>query len=92
MRPGEKLFEEILAAEEGTVVTNYRKIFIARDSNNLGLEYIEMVEDLIREARNGISGERVIAFLKELVPAYQPNLVHQIELKDVEGYQQVMSI
>ncbi|MBT0653129.1 polysaccharide biosynthesis protein [Geomobilimonas luticola] len=32
LRPGEKLFEEILTAEEGTEATRHQKVFVARNS------------------------------------------------------------
>jgi len=42
-RPGEKLFEEILTAEEGTTASMHRKIFIARNSEAYTLEQIDMI-------------------------------------------------
>ncbi|MDO8486323.1 MAG: nucleoside-diphosphate sugar epimerase/dehydratase [Candidatus Staskawiczbacteria bacterium] len=49
-RPGEKLFEEILTAEEGTVATKHQRIFTAktplRNSQNL-LERIEKLQDIL---------------------------------------------
>jgi len=41
LRPGEKLFEEILTAEEGTVASKHEKIFIAKDSGGYSIERIE---------------------------------------------------
>ena len=47
LRPGEKLFEEILTAEEGTVATRHEKVFIARGKDNFGMDKIEiMLQDL----------------------------------------------
>ncbi|MGB9743319.1 MAG: polysaccharide biosynthesis protein [Minisyncoccales bacterium] len=68
-RPGEKLFEEILTAEEGTVATKHQKIFIAKlakvdqEKLNSGLAKLEKIIatgqlDSIRQA------------LKELVVNY----------------------
>ena len=74
LRPGEKLFEEILTAEEGTTVTLSKKIFIANDRNHFGREYIEDVKELIREAEKGAPRELLIHGLKELVPTYQVEL------------------
>jgi FlaA1/EpsC-like NDP-sugar epimerase len=74
LRPGEKLFEEILTAEEGTTVTISKKIFIANDRNHFGREYIESVKGLIREAERGAPREELIYMLKELVPTYQVEL------------------
>jgi len=71
-RPGEKLFEEILTAEEGTTATKHEKIFIARSADNPGPGYIEKVENLINVARNSMENENIVALLKELVPTYRP--------------------
>ncbi len=47
LRPGEKLFEEILTAEEGTEATRHEKIFIAKGKDKLGIDKIEaMLHDL----------------------------------------------
>ena len=32
IRPGEKLFEEMLTAEEGTLASKHSKVFVARDN------------------------------------------------------------
>jgi FlaA1/EpsC-like NDP-sugar epimerase len=71
-RPGEKLFEELLTAEEGTAATKHEKIYVARVADKLGPEYIRKVESLIDTAKNSIDNERIIAMLKELVPNYNP--------------------
>ena len=71
LRPGEKLFEEILTSEEGTTVTKHKKILVAKDTNNLDLGYTRKVEKLIRLAKNNTFGEGILYLLKELVPAYQ---------------------
>ena len=69
-RPGEKLFEELLTAEEGTAATKHEKIFIARSKDNPGPEYIKKTEILINIARNSMGSENIIAQIKELVPTY----------------------
>jgi FlaA1/EpsC-like NDP-sugar epimerase len=74
LRPGEKLFEEILTAEEGTTVTLSKKIFIANDRNHFGREYIDSVKELICEAEQGAPREELIYRLKELVPTYRVEL------------------
>lgn len=72
IRPGEKLFEELLTAEEGTTATKHEKIFIARSTDNLNPDYIKEVEKLIDAAKNSIENENIIALLKALVPTYRP--------------------
>ena len=41
LRPGEKLFEEILTAEEGTTASKHEKIFIAKNTERYSIEDIE---------------------------------------------------
>lgn len=43
MRPGEKLFEEILTAEEGTVPGRHEKIFVANSSDRHSVDEINSV-------------------------------------------------
>jgi FlaA1/EpsC-like NDP-sugar epimerase len=43
IRQGEKLFEEVLTAEEGTVATNHEKVFLAKCSEKYSLEQIESI-------------------------------------------------
>ena len=71
-RPGEKLFEELLTAEEGTVATKHEKLFVTQGLDALGSEYMEKVENLIRRTKDNMDKEGIIALLKELVPTYQP--------------------
>lgn len=52
MRPGEKLFEELLTAEEGTVATKHEKVFVARTSERHARGEIEaIVEQFAHLAR-----------------------------------------
>ena len=43
LRPGEKLFEEMLTAEEGTVASKHEKIFIAKNSVRYSKDEIEQI-------------------------------------------------
>jgi FlaA1/EpsC-like NDP-sugar epimerase len=52
MRPGEKLFEELLTAEEGTIATKYEKVFIARTKENYEMNDIETILEEIHKALN----------------------------------------
>lgn len=72
-RPGEKLFEEILGAEEGSEPTGIPKIFKARNRRNYDLEAVmSKVEGLIQLCDNSGNREEVVAMLKEIVPTYRP--------------------
>jgi len=69
VRPGEKLFEEILTAEEGTSATQNEKIFVANlsklDTEELS-EHIRQLEDVVRFSEK----DKVISLLKKIVPHY----------------------
>ena len=71
-RPGEKLFEEILTAEEGTVATRNEKIFMARLSEVNERKLKEGLEKLKATIQSGNKKE-IKSILKELIPAYCPN-------------------
>ena len=69
IRPGEKLFEEILTAEEGTITTQNQKIFMARLSKVDEGKLREGLERLKVAAKKSDKDE-IIRTLKELIPAY----------------------
>lgn len=68
LRPGEKLFEELLSAEDGTEKTTHKKIFTARikeiDKAGLDKEISKILEIT--------DGEKVVAALQKIVPTYTP--------------------
>ncbi len=70
-RPGEKLFEEMMTAEEGTVSTQNQNIFRAKLSSINPSELEEKIADLKKII---ISADRkeIISSLKNFVPAYNP--------------------
>ncbi len=68
IRPGEKLYEELLTAEEGTDMTHHEKIFMARKKDvldNLEIRLNELIE--IARFRNK---EEIKWAIKEIVPTY----------------------
>jgi len=73
LRPGEKLFEEILTAEEGTDASRHEKIFIARNRERYSREEIEEIlgrfDIAIRESSFG-EGARVRELLRKYVRHY----------------------
>jgi FlaA1/EpsC-like NDP-sugar epimerase len=70
-RPGEKLFEELLTAEEGTTATLHKKIYSATISKKIDEKYLEKVDELISLSRKSYDSARLISILKELVPSYE---------------------
>jgi len=50
-RAGEKLFEELLTAEEGTTATLHQKIYMARITERIDKRHLKEVDKLISLAR-----------------------------------------
>ena len=48
LRPGEKLFEEVLTAEEGTLSSKHKKVFISRNNESYS---VHEMESLLEELR-----------------------------------------
>ncbi len=73
IRPGEKLFEEILSAEEGVEPTEYEKILKARSATEGNYEFLaEKINVLIKTSSPNNKNE-IIRLLKETVPTYNPS-------------------
>jgi len=72
IRPGEKLCEELLTAEEGTDATTHDKIFKARLSACVSGDQIDSALICLYEAAEQSKPDEIIATLKELVPVYAP--------------------
>jgi len=72
-RPGEKLFEELLTAEEGTVATQNHKIFMAKLSK-IEEEKLNQYLDRLRMAVEKTDKQEIINILKEAIPSYSPEV------------------
>ena len=70
-RPGEKLFEELLTAEEGTTATFHEKIRSARITRKIDENYLRKIDTLVSLAREDKDRGEILSLLKELVPTYQ---------------------
>lgn len=74
VRPGEKLYEEILSAEEGVESTKFEKILKARKSEEIKSEFLmEKINFLIKTSCQNNNREEIIKLLKEIVPTYTPS-------------------
>jgi len=56
LRPGEKLFEEILTAEEGTVATKHDRVYISKNRENMSNE---QMENILKELRESVLEARI---------------------------------
>src|SRR5690606_9799921 len=70
-RPGEKMYEELLTAEEGTMATRHEKIFCARKSGGPDDLFYERLATLFKVAE-ACDDEKIRAVLKEILPYYEP--------------------
>tara|TARA_R110002111_G_scaffold202469_3_gene267522 strand:- start:399 stop:2300 length:1902 start_codon:yes stop_codon:yes gene_type:complete len=72
LRPGEKLYEELLATGENTIPTYHDKIMIAK-TQYLGNENtINLIEKLCIENQK-VESQNTVRIIKELVPEYISN-------------------
>jgi FlaA1/EpsC-like NDP-sugar epimerase len=71
LRPGEKLYEELLAAEENTLPTHHAQILKAktRVENSGTIELINQLIGLFEDQKN----DSIVAKMKEIVPEYISN-------------------
>ena len=74
LRPGEKLYEELLMDEEGIQKTKSRKIYIGKP---ILLDENRLTQDLeeLKSICNKGSKEEIIQMLLKIVPTFKTNIV-----------------
>lgn len=75
-RPGEKLHEEVLTAEEGTEATKYDRIFSVRVQAPDHERFSRLLKELDQVTFAGHS-ELILDKLVQLVPTFEPETVRQ---------------
>ena len=81
LRPGEKLYEELLMSEEGLTATKHDKIFISKPMY-LEQKQLESKLDMLRELDydENFTRKKIKDAMKEVVPTYKdPEEVNKIE-------------
>jgi FlaA1/EpsC-like NDP-sugar epimerase len=72
LRPGEKLYEELITEDEGIVRSSHEKIFVLKGRNNNDLKWLnQKIEELVKLALDQ-DGLGIKSKLKEIVPEYEP--------------------
>ncbi|HEX2953594.1 MAG TPA: nucleoside-diphosphate sugar epimerase/dehydratase, partial [Bacillota bacterium] len=74
VRPGEKLYEELMTAEEGTDHTKHKRIFVGKPN---GVDWEKLPDDL-NDLWNSLmtnDSEQIIRMIQHIVPQFTPNLV-----------------
>lgn len=74
LRPGEKLYEELLMDEEGMQETDNELIFIGHPIEMDDEDFQKKLELLDKESRK--ESGRIKEIVAEIVPTYHPDLVH----------------
>ncbi|MBI2283800.1 MAG: polysaccharide biosynthesis protein [Bacteroidetes bacterium] len=92
LRPGEKLYEELLTDSENTLPTYHEKIMIAKVRHHL-VDLQCHFEELIELARQKQGAMNMVAKMKELVPEFVSNnsVFESLDKKEV-GAASVVSI
>ncbi len=73
IRPGEKLYEEILTVEEGTSATKHSRIYVAKPNQIQDEVFQRGIRELLQFAAQSNVTE-ILAKAKELVPTFRPSL------------------
>ena len=90
LRPGEKLYEELLMDEEGLTKTGHKKIFIGKPGYFELDALKEQINELVTVATTKGSTE-LKAKLKEVVPTYHEPEHHKTTMQKSEQQEEVMS-
>lgn len=69
LRPGEKLYEELLADKETTIPTHHEKILIAHATHDFDDSKLEILSQLLKAVKT-YDCEMALKVLKNLVPEY----------------------
>lgn len=71
LRPGEKIYEELLADGEVTVPTHHNKIMISRVRNNWQEDFKTKIDELIDINHSKDTAMELVKRMKHLVPEYK---------------------
>jgi FlaA1/EpsC-like NDP-sugar epimerase len=71
LRPGEKLYEELITSGEGIVSTSHKKILVLRGKTLDAAALLAQIESLLAVARQG-DDEAIRRKLRDIVPEYHP--------------------
>jgi FlaA1/EpsC-like NDP-sugar epimerase len=77
LRPGEKLYEELLMSEEGLGGTKHEKIFVGRPMS-LDLEVLKCKLEELRFLIDSDSREEMISMIVEIVPTYNRPAIDEV--------------
>ena len=84
LRPGEKLYEELLMRNENLVATPNHKIFIERQREPITPQLLEEKLKILDDVLSADSPSQLIATMKRLIPTYKsPEEVNAAKMADL---------
>lgn len=76
LRPGEKLYEEILLNMENAVATKYEKIFIEKPISH-DVKALKDGLERLDKVKNTLDKKEITDILKYMVPTFKPDLINK---------------
>ena len=76
LRPGEKLYEELLLNMENSVATDYEKIFIEKPIVH-NVEALKDGLERLDKVKNTLDKKDITDILKDMVPTFKPDLLNK---------------
>jgi len=84
IRPGEKLFEELLTAEEGVTSTKHSRIFVAKP-NGIDVELLEELIHIVRERGSFLTSDEAIELLQTVIPTFRKKVGQAVVNQSIRG-------
>ena len=83
LRPGEKLYEELLSRDENIIKTSHKKIMILKDGNHyLQWEALKSTVKNLLKITEDLDPDKIQIKLKELLPEYTPRSLLSVSRDD----------
>jgi FlaA1/EpsC-like NDP-sugar epimerase len=73
LRPGEKLYEELMTDQENVIPTNHKKIMVLMNTNCLDMHVLNGKLNRLKEAAENRDGQDIRNLMMEMIPEYRPN-------------------
>ncbi len=71
LRPGEKLYEELITVGENILPTSHKKILVLKNTGANHSQLLSQIDELLEISRN-FNANDIKNKLKEIVPEYTP--------------------
>ena len=83
LRPGEKLYEELLSDHENTLPTHHKQILVAKVKEYDFVEISQEIGELITLFK-AQDNKSIVSKMKELVPEFKSNnsIYEELDIKD----------